>query len=197
VTSDSQQKRRAPPLAPSAVSAEAALSFLKDTKGTLTWSARDLAETLRISRRDAQQVLPFLEAQGYVQRAKGKEEWMTTPAGESVAGAKAPRFACETVEQAVAALKDRIKSGNEDRKSPFRITNAVAFGDFLSDRARVQAADVGIGLAKRGETAGDVRSASDAKAERAFLRQLRGRTALVNVKPYEEWMGKRSNRDLL
>jgi len=48
-------------------------------------------------------VLQVLEAQGYVQRARGTGEWMTTPAGESVAGAKPPRFARESVEQAVAA----------------------------------------------------------------------------------------------
>src|ERR1700737_2689625 len=84
-----------------AVPAEAALSFLKDTKGALTWPAKELAETLKIGRREAEQVLQFLEAQGYVQRARGTGEWMTTPAGESVAGAKPP-FARESVEQAVA-----------------------------------------------------------------------------------------------
>jgi len=35
-----------------AVSAEAALSFLKDTKGALTWPAKELAETLKIGRRE-------------------------------------------------------------------------------------------------------------------------------------------------
>jgi hypothetical protein len=36
---------------------EAALSFLKDTKGATTWSVRDLADVLKISRRDAEQVI--------------------------------------------------------------------------------------------------------------------------------------------
>jgi predicted ArsR family transcriptional regulator len=57
-----------------AVSAEAALSFLKDTKGALTWPAKEMAETLKIGRREAEQVLQFLEAQGYVQRARGTGE---------------------------------------------------------------------------------------------------------------------------
>jgi hypothetical protein len=48
------------------IPAEAALSFLKDTKGTVTWSVRDLAGTLKISRRDAEQVIALLAAQGYV-----------------------------------------------------------------------------------------------------------------------------------
>ena len=198
MTGDTQQKRRSQTNAILSVPAEAALSFLKDTKGTLTWSVRELANSLGISRSEAQQVIPFLEAQGYVQRAKAKEEWMTTPAGESVAGAKAPRFARESVERAVAALKERIKNVNQDRKSPFRITKAVAFGDFLlKDRARVQAADVGIDLVKKGETAGELHSASEAKAEHEFLRQLRGRTALLNVKPHADWMTKRSHLNLL
>jgi len=163
----------------------------------LTWSVRNLADSLGIDRREAQQVIPFLEAQGYVQRAKEKGEWITTPAGESVSGAKAPRFTRESVEQAVTALKDRIKGSNADRKSPFRITNAVAFGDFLvKDRARAQAADVGIGLAKRGETAGEIRSATDAKTENAFLRQLRGKTALLHIRPYADWMKQRSHLEL-
>ena len=74
------EQKNKKPAAQTSIPAEAALSFLKDTKGTLTWSVRDLADSLRISRHGAQQVLPFLEAQGYVQRAKGKDEWLTSPA---------------------------------------------------------------------------------------------------------------------
>jgi hypothetical protein len=108
-----------------------------------------------------------------VQRAKGKDEWITRPAGESVSGAKTPRFTRESVEQAVAALKDRIKRSNGDRVSAFRITDAVASGDFLlKDRPRGQAADVGIGLE-------ELRSASDAKAERSFLRSKRSHLDLL------------------
>ena len=177
-----------------AVSAEAALSFLKDTKGALTWPAKELAETLKIGRREAEQVLQVLEAQGYVQRARGTGEWMTTPAGESVAGAKPPRFARESVEQAVAALKERIAEVNKNAKAPFKIAKAVAFGDFLRrDRARAQAADVGIELTRRGQPAREMRSASEAAAEREFLRELRGRTALLHLRPYADWMSARSH----
>jgi hypothetical protein len=161
------------------LSAEAALSFLKDTKGTLTWSARDLADTLKINRREAQQALAFLQAQGYVQparrgepahqkgSARSADQWITTPAGETVSGAKPPRFTRESVEQALVALKNRIKQSNKDLRIPYRITDAVAFGDFLlPDRARVQSADVGIRLAQRGASSSEPRSASDAQAER-------------------------------
>jgi DNA-binding transcriptional regulator YhcF (GntR family) len=177
------------------IPAEAALSFLKDTKGTVTWSVRDLADTLKISRRDAEQVVALLAAQGYVQ-PEDKNEWMTTPAGESVSGAKTPRFARESVEKAVDALKDRIKQINKDTKAAFRITDGVAFGDFLlKNRARVQAVDVGIGLVQRG--VGEDRSAFSTKAERQFLRQLRGKTALFHFRPYADWMRQWSRLDLL
>jgi hypothetical protein len=180
------------------IPAEAALSFLKDTKGALTWPTRVLAETLKMSRHEAEQAIELLAAQGYLQRASGTDDWMTTPAGESVSGAKSPRFTRENVEQAIESLKERIKQVNKDPKAAFRITDAVAFGDFLlSDHTRVQAADVGIGLTHRGEDASEPRSAPAAKAERQFLRQLRGKTALLHTRPYAEWMSKRSHRSLL
>jgi hypothetical protein len=196
----SQRQR---PTLPS-LSAEAALSFLKDTKGTLTWSTRDLVEGLKINRREADQVLALLQAQGYVQPAHQKgsarstDQWITTPAGESVSGAKPSRFTRESVEQALAALKDRIKQSNKNPQALFRITDAVAFGDFLfSDRARVQSADVGIRLDRRGASSSEPRSASDAQVERKFLRDLRARSALLTIRPYADWMRHRSHRDLL
>jgi DNA-binding transcriptional regulator YhcF (GntR family) len=180
-----------------AIPAETALSFLKDTKGILTWSLRDLTDTLKINRREAEEVIAILAAQGYVKSANERDEWMTTSAGESVSRAKPPRFARESVEQAVESLKERIKEINKEAKSVFKITEAVAFGDFLlSDRPRVQPADVGVGLARRGVAAGELQTASDARTE-LFLRQLRGRTALLNIRRYEDWMSKRSHLNLL
>jgi DNA-binding transcriptional MocR family regulator len=180
------------------IPADAALSFLKDTKGKLTWSVSDLADTLKISRGDAEQVIALLAAQGYVKRAGGANEWMTTPAGESVSGAKPSHFTHESVEQAIESLKERIKQANQDPKAPFRVTDAVAFGDFLlSDRPRVQAADVAIGLTPGAGATSEPRSASAAQAERRFLSQLRGKTALLHVRPYADWMNRRSHLSLL
>src|SRR6267378_7015252 len=188
-----------------AIPAEAALSFLKDTKGALTWTARDVAGTLKIDRREAEQALALLQAQGYVQLARGgKGEWITTPAGESVAGAKTPRFSRESVEQSLAELRSRVQQNNKNRQAPFRITDAVAFGDFLlPDRARVQSADVGIRLAPREDSQRknistvEPRSASDAKAERNFLRELRAKSTHVTLRPYADWMRRRSHIELL
>jgi DNA-binding transcriptional MocR family regulator len=187
------------------ITAEAALSFLKDTKGALSWTTRDLADALKVGRSEAEQALALLEAQGYVQPARGaKGQWITTPAGETVSGAKAPRFTRESVEQALAQLKNRIQQNNKNRQAPFRVTDAVAFGDFLlPDRARAQAADVGIGLVRRNDSRprdhspASPHSATEALAERKFLRELRSKSAHLNLRSYADWMRSRTHRDLL
>jgi len=182
--------------------AEAALSFLRDTKGSLSWSLRDLSQTLNISREEAERVVALLQIQGYVQPESHKSgEWITTPSGETVSGAKPPRFDRETVEAALTSLGQRIQESNKDRGAKFQITRAIAFGDFLAkDRTRVQAADVGIELARnRARTSGGIaapRSAVEAREEQVFLRQLRGRSALIHLKPYSDWMGIRTHQKL-
>ena len=61
----------------------------------------------------------------------------------------------------------------------------------------MQAADVGIGLSQRDGEPNDLRSAPDARAQRAIFRKLRGKTALLHIRPYVGWMSKRSHHDLL
>jgi hypothetical protein len=198
----SREHKKGPDVFPS-ISADAALSFLKDTKGALTWTARDLVDTLKIDRREAEQALAFLQAQGYVQPQSTKGQWITTPAGETVSGAKPPRFTPESVQQALAALKDRIRDNNKNRQSPFRVADAVAFGDFLlPDRARVQSADVGIRLSRREDSqrkntsAPAPRSASDARAEHDVLRELRAKSTHVTLRQYADWMRERTHIEL-
>jgi hypothetical protein len=179
-----------------AVPAEAALSFLKDTKGAVSWNPAEMAAVLKVPRKDTEQVLALLEAQGYI-APSGKNEWMTTAAGESVSGAKMPRFSRQSVEEALKSLKARIADLNKDKNSTYKITEAAAFGDFLlQDRAKVQAADVGVRLLPRGE-ASPMRSASDAKAEARVLKTLRGKMQMLNIRPYANWMSQRSHIRLL
>jgi hypothetical protein len=178
--------------------AEAALSFLRDTKSTLTWSPRDLAQTLHLAKAETQQALALLQAQGYIQPDESDGEWITTPSGETVSGAKPPRFDRESVERALAAFQQRIRESNQDRNAPFKIDTAVAFGDFLlKDRARVQAADVGIQLSRSEGDSNALHSAAEARQERDFLRGLRGRTVHVQLRSFAPWMKMRTHRDLL
>ncbi len=167
----------------------AVFSFLKGMRGAVTWTWRDLTQTLNINAQDARKVLAILKLQGYVSET-ADNEFLTTASGEIVSGSKPPRFTCERVDGGVSKLFDRIAAINRDRNAGFEITEAVAFGDFLAGRANCQAADVGIELTPR-ETA-------TAHAEaRNFLKQLRGKNRFLNVRPYEPWMSKRSHRRLL
>ena len=181
--------------AKAAVFADAAFSFLKETKGLLTWTLNDLAKSLKISVAEGKQVLAALEMQGYI-KPHGRDQWLTTLAGETVSGAKSPRFTPESIAEALAALHSRIKLVNQDSKTPYKITDAVAFGDFLGGPARAQAADVGIQLVRRKSEGGE-HSKKEQVARLAVLKQLRGKTPMLNVRPYEEWMGSRTHRSLL
>jgi hypothetical protein len=167
----------------------AVFSFLKDKRGALSWTLRDLTQTLNIREQEARRVLTILKLQGYVSETSDNE-LLTTASGEIVSGSKPPRFTHERVDEAVSELFDRIAANNSDRNADFKITQAVAFGDFLSEGANCQAADVGIELTPR-------EPASGRDQLNYFLKQLRGKGQFLNIKPFEPWMSKRSHRRLL
>lgn len=171
-----------------------AFSFLRETRGISTWTVRDMSKSLNMTPADAKEAIAILELQGYVKPA-GKDEWMTTLSGEDVSASKPPRYRRERVEEALALLSKRISENNRERDPAYTIVAAVAFGDFLSDRPRVQPAEVGIQLA--GPSPPDADSATERKAQRAFLKRLPGRGPLVHLVPYEQWMSARSHRKLL
>ena len=172
------------------------LSFLKQTRTTQTWTEKDLTKALKIGLPEAKQAMVVLQLQGYIAPAGQTGKWRITEEGDLVSGSKSPRFTRQSVEYALDDLRDRIKAVNEDPKADYNITDAVAFGDFLSEAARVQSAEIGIRLMPKsgGELTG---SAGTPHGEMAFLKQLSGGTALLHIKPYEDWMRSRSHRDLL
>lgn len=155
-----------------------------------------MAKSLKISLANAKQVISLLELQGYV-NADGQSEFMTTIAGESVSGSKPPRFTRERIEGGLEELRKRIAETNRARSAQYKVIKAVAFGDFLHDRVRVQGAQIGIGLGRRGERSGDTDSAAERTEHEKFLRQLVGRSPIVHVRPYEDWMSNRTHVDLL
>lgn len=177
-----------------AVSIAAALSFLKETKGALTWTAQEFARGVGITVAEAGPALAVLQMQGYVKPGAGKDEWMTSVDGDVVSGAAAPRFSVEAVRKALEDLRGRITAVNKDAKAEFRVSSAIAFGDFMTDRAQVQAADVGIELARRGARAALRISKVD---ERAFLKTLRAGKQMIRLIPFEPWMRERAHRRLL
>lgn len=178
------------------------MSFLKDTRGALTWTTAAMARELGIGVPEAKRVLAVMQLQGYVKRNSATDQWITTLAGETVSGSKKPRFTSENVEQALEDLRERIKNANKDSGAEFKVSDAVAFGDFLEDSvghgARAQAADVGIQLVRRKADAGaDRSSAREREARKAFLKELRGNATMLHVREYEEWMSARSHQKLL
>ena len=147
---------------------------MRETRGVTTWTVRDMADSLKIGVADAKRVIPILELQGYVKPA-GANEWMTALSGEDVSKSKPPRFTRERVAQALDDLRGRIADINRDSKAPYKITEAVAFGDFLSDRPRVQSAEVGIHLERRRADDADLETA----VRRDLLRQLHAKGGVI------------------
>jgi DNA-binding MarR family transcriptional regulator len=84
----------------------AAFSFLKDTRGLVSWNVRGLTRTLEITLSDAKRVIAILEIQGYIRRTGQEDEWMTTMAGENVSESATPHFVLESVEEALAQKPD-------------------------------------------------------------------------------------------
>ncbi len=173
------------------------LSFLKQTRAATPWTERDLAKTLNIGVNEARQALAIMQFEGYVASAGGPGKWRTTLQGESVSGSKPPRFTGESVDKALSDLRERIRDTNNNRNMLYKITDAVAFGDFLTDAPRVQSATVGIRLVSRNDDPEQTESARDRAAEATFLKQLRGKRSLLRLLRYEPWMSARSHRNLL
>ena len=179
---------------PPPVALPAVLSFLKDTRGAVTWTSRDLQDCLHIDTNDAKQILTLLEMQGYVQQKEGSGDYLTTASGESVSGSKLPRLKRERDEMSLAALSDRIAAMNRDPRSRFTIRKALAFGDFSSERPLAQAADVGVMLTRRNLESSDEQNDEE---QRTLLDQLRARDRFLQVQRYQPWMSERSHRDLV
>ena len=195
-TSAIPSSERATSKSPPRLPATELLSFLKQSRAVGTWTEKDLAKALKIGLPEAKEAIAVLELQGYIGPAGHTGKWRITEQGELVAGAKSPRFTRQSVEDALAGLRDRIKAVNKDASAAYTISEAVAFGDFLSDAARVQAAEVGIRLQPR-KNPESSSSAKEHAAELDFLKQLRGKTAVLRVIPYEDWMSVRSHVPLL
>jgi hypothetical protein len=110
------------------IALDALLSFLKDTRGAVNWSAKDLLQGLRLDAKQGAQLLAILEMQGYV--AKEGNEWLTTAAGESISKSKKPQFSLASVTQAMATLKERIAALNRDKRSEFEDNEGGCFRGF-------------------------------------------------------------------
>ncbi len=145
-TAESSTAARALPSTETAISKSTAqlpaaelLSFLKQTRGVGTWTEKDLAKALKIGLADAKEAIAVLQLQGYIEPAGHTGKWRITEEGELVADAKSPRFTRGSVEVALAGLATN-QAVSDDPNAPYRISEAVAFGDFLGDAAGMKQA---------------------------------------------------------
>lgn len=197
VTSAAKRKSAGDEAAPP-VSAAAAISFLKQTRGMLSWTAKDLQTALLAKPKQAQQILGAFELQGYAKKSEeNPQEWLTTLNGESVSGSKPPRFSRQSVERSLALLRERIELANQDRHAPYTVAEAVAFGDFQTSTAQAQPADVGVRLLPRTSRDDQHAPPRGAKGALEFLRRLRARDLKLNLIRYQPWMSARAHLNLL
>ena len=83
------------------------------------------------------------------------------------------RYTPARIEQALSTIRNRIAEINGDSRARYKVVQAVAFGDFLSDGTRVQAAEVGVWLAPRGPVED---SANERKVQRDIPQAATERT---------------------
>jgi hypothetical protein len=184
-----QSAPQMPAIAPAAV-----WSFLKKTRGDLSWTTERMIRTLKISAVEAGNALAALNLQGYIQPGGEEAEWITTPAGEEISGSKMARYTREKVDRALAEFAVRLKEANKDSKSAYKVKQVVAFGDFLSKQVRVQAPDVGVEVAERKQQNNHA-DIPNSELE-VFLKVLKGKSSVLNVRRYESWMSERVHRKL-
>jgi hypothetical protein len=153
-----------------------------------------MVDSLKIDQWEAKQIIDILRLQGYVKPALDNQGWLTTSAGEDVSGSKLPRYKPDSVNEALTLLEKYIKTVNQDPRSQFKVADAVTYGDFLLGRSLVQAADVGVRLVSGKRIPEEQISA---KQSRDLLKQLRGKSALIQLHPYEPWMSIRSHGRLI
>ena len=180
------------------ISAPALLSFVKQVSVEPHWDAKRLADVLNIKHSDVSQMAATLEMLGYAEQvSETKGLWRNTPAGNTVSSAKPPRLNRDSVLDALEQLRVRVEQINANPESRFRVTELVAYGDFLDEHPKVQAADVGVGLELRSERRSASDSSIEKKSEEQVLSDLRAKSTLVHLHRMEDWMRRRSHRDVL
>jgi hypothetical protein len=172
--------------------APAVISFLKEFSAAPPWASEDMARALNISEVEAKAAIPILQAAGYIEPAATVGRWVATEQANAVSGAKQPRLVRAAVEKAIAGLLDRVREWNAAHRSGIKVVRVVVFGDYLSDRDRLQAAEIGVEFAD-----GSEEGAAEKDAEHQAIKELKARSAMLNLSLLEPWMIARSHRVLL
>lgn len=172
-----------------AARAPEALTLLRVMAGVPTWKAEDVAKALMISRVEALRAITALEVQGYVKET-GPDEYVSTWPEE--AGPQSPPYTAAQIEAALCEFRGRIAEVNADSNATYKIGEAIAFGDFLYNRERVEPGEVAVQLVLR-EPMSSAPPVKEQETRRGFLRFLQGSYHAFRIRPYEEWMALRTH----
>jgi hypothetical protein len=153
-----------------------------------------MARILSIGEAEAKSAVLMLQMAGYAQPSGSGGRWIVTEQADAVSGAKQPRFTRASVDKAIAGLLDRVRAINADHNAAHKVSRVVVFGDYLSSRERLQAADVGIQFERPREVR---EGAAEHETEERILKDLKARSAALNVRLLEPWMVRRTHRVLL
>ena len=180
------------------IAAPALLSFLKQVAADPSWDAKRVAQILEVKSAEGSQIIAALEMLGYAEAVAGKKgTWRNTASGNAVAGAKPARFKRQSVLDALAELRDRAKQMNADAATSFRVSEIVAYGDFLDEKTKAQAADVGVGLTPKKRDGEEIGTAAEHQREVDVLAALRGKSTMLHLRLIEDWMRRLRHRDVL
>ncbi len=114
------------------------------------WTVECLMERLNVSESEAARVLCELADLGYVETAApgwGEGRWKTTIKGSALGLASAaPPLRRATADRVVQRFLERVRHINADPYYLYRVSKAVVFGSYLSDRERINDVDLGVCL---------------------------------------------------
>jgi len=77
-----------------------------------------------------------------------------------------------------------------------RHADLIAFSDFLDDHPKLQAADAGVSLSPKQSDQVVTATAMEHKREEHVLADLKAKSPMLHLRLMEDWMRKRSHRDL-
>ena len=119
-----------------ALSAVAAMSFLKETRGLLTWTIKDLQKSLLIGATQAREVIAALGLQAYVKRAENPLEWRSHDKRRAARARTLRASAGKPWRNRSQLCANESSSSIKIAARLYKIAQAVAFGDFLRGSAQ-------------------------------------------------------------
>jgi predicted nucleotidyltransferase len=146
-------------------------NFLRRYSGGMTFSRAAVGEFFSLTDEEAKQLIQGLETHGLICWDKRtRAEWyLTTPEGNRLANASAARpITRATAKKALDGLLQRIEVINRDPQFPFRVSAAVVFGSYLSDKDRLGDVDVAIQLACRTDDEAEYERLCDERIRLAY-----------------------------